>query len=289
MKMSKKIVLMSSLVATSLFGEVATILPYYANIDYATNNSIKDKGTLGGVYMSYGNLNYLVDLDVASTTIDYKDPTLFSTLKQTDVTASYAQYFPTFMYKIGIHNINTTDTDLGDGNTLITALGGYKYYGYDKLTYGLEGYWTRYGSGHDDNGVAQTINIYQATPYIGYSKAIDINSRNNLDVKLNYIYASKFNTKDYTSLNVVDTYYYKNFYSAINGYTGRMKAAVQDGGHTVYNLKDLVKNGYGVKFGYYLSKDLNLDVSYNRNNFVENGFIDDTSNNIFVTSLRYSF
>ncbi len=287
--MSKKIVLMSSLVATSLFGEVTTILPYYGQIDYATDGSIKDKGSITGAYMSYGNLNYLVDLDVAYTKIKYKDPALFSDLKQTDITATMAWYYPKYMFKLGLHNISTTDTDLGDGTTLITTVGGYKYYGYDKLTYGLEGYWSRYGSGTDENGIQKSINIYQATPYIGYSKAININTRNSVDLKMDYIYASDFNTKSYTSFTLSDTLYYKNFYSVVNGYTGEMKAGVKDSGHTVYNLKDLIKDGYGVKMGYYLKKNLTFDVGYSKNNFQENGFTQDTSNEVYVATLRYSF
>ena len=280
---------MSSLVATSLFGEVTTILPYYAQLDYATNGSIKDKGSITGAYMSYGNLNYLVDLDVAYTNISYKNPALFSDLKQTDITSTIAWYFPKYMLKLGLHNTSTTDTDLGDGTTLISAIEGYKYYGYDKFTYGLEGYWTRYGSGHDENNIEKTINIYQATPYIGYSKAINLNTRNNVNLKMDYISASDFNTKSYTSFTLSDTLYYKNFYSVISGYTGEMKVGVKDSGHSVYNLKDLMKNGYGLKVGYFLKKNLTLDVGYNNNTFQENGFTQDTSNQIFVTSLNYNF
>ena len=289
MKMSKKIVLMSSLVATSLFGEVTTILPYYGQLDYATDNSIKDKGSITGAYMSYGNLNYLIDLDVAYTKINYKDPALFSDLKQTDITSTIAWYFPKYMFKLGLHNISTTDTDLGDGTTLISAVEGYKYYGYNKFTYGLEGYWTRYGSGHDENNVEKAINIYQATPYIGYSKAINLNTRNNVNLKMDYISVSDFNTKSYTSFTLSDTLYYKKFYTTASGYTGEMKVGVKDSGHSVYNLKDLMKSGYGLKVGYFLKKNLTLDVGYSKNTFQENGFTEDTSNQIFVTTLNYNF
>ena len=280
---------MSSLVATSLFGEVTTILPYYGQLNYATDGSIKDKGSITGAYMSYGNLNYLIDLDVAYTKINYKDPALFSDLKQTDITSTIAWYFPKYMFKLGLHNISTTDTDLGNGTTLISAVEGYRYYGYDKFTYGLEGYWTRYGSGTDENNVKKAINIYQATPYIGYSKAINLNTRNNVNLKMDYISASDFNTKSYTSFTLSDTLYYKNFYGVVSGYTGEMKVGVKDSGHSVYNLKDLMKNGYGLKVGYFLKKNLTLDVGYNNNTFQENGFTQDTSNQIFVTSLNYNF
>ena len=287
--MSKKIILMSSLVATSLFGEVTTILPYYGTLDYATDGSIKDKGSITGAYMSYGNLNYLVDLDVAYTKISYKSSTLLGDLKQGDITSTVSWYYPKYMFKLGLHHIQTTDTDLGDGDTIITGTEGYKYYGYDKLNYGIEGYWSRYGSGTDENNVQKAINVYQTTPYVGYSKAINVNTRNNVNLKMDYIYASDFNTKSYTSFTLSDTLYYKNFYTTATGYTGEMKAGVKDGGHSVYNLKDLVKDGYGLKVGYFLKKNLTFDIGYNKNNFQENGFTQDTSNEILVTTLNYSF
>lgn len=289
MKIGKKILLLSAITATSLFGGVATVLPYYAHLKYDSDSagSIKDKGDIGGVYFSYGNLKYLFDLDIGYTKIKYKNPAI-KDLKQTDITTTYARYFPTQMYKIGLHHINTTDNDLGNGNTLFLGYGRYKFIKNDKISYGLDGYFSRYGSGYNENGLKKAIKIYQFTPYFSYSKALNVHSRNNIDLKLNYIYSKDFNKNSYTSLEISDTYFYDKFYASLKGYVGQMKAGVKDGGHTVYNTKDLYKNGFGLKLGYYAKKNLSYDVAYNKNYFIENGKTKKTSNDTIVTTLKYS-
>jgi len=290
MKFSTKLVLGSMIAASSLFAEVVTILPYVANIDYTNNptESAKKDGTISGIYYSYGNLSYLFEMDYGYTKIKYKNP-LTSDLKQDDFTIAYSGYFPAWMYKIGLHNVNTTDKDLGDGNVLITALGGYQSYGYDKLSYGLEGYASRYKDGHDEYGVKKKINIYQATPYIGFSKAIDTNTRNNTKLKVNYIRCSDYKKKTYTSYEFEDTISYKSFYATIKAYGGKMKSGVKDGGHTVYNTKDLMKDGYSLKLGYQIDKNLGISASYAKNNFVEYGMTEEASNDIAVAAFSYSY
>jgi len=290
MKFSKKIILGSMIAASSLFADVATILPYVASIDYTDNaaESAKKDGTIGGIYYSYGNLSYLFELDYSHTNINYKDSTK-SDLKQDDFTVTYSGYYPTWMYKVGVHHVDTTDTDLGDGDVLVTALGGYQTYGYDKFTYGLEGYYSNYSDAYDEDGVQKKINIYQLTPYIGYSKAIDINSRNNLNFKINYVNSGDYKTKDYTSYEVEDTFFYKKVYTTLKVYGGKMKSGVKDGGHTVYNTKDLMKDGYSIKVGYYIDKNMAISASFARNNFEEYGKTGEASNDIAVATFSYTY
>ena len=291
MKISKKILFIGSLVASSLLADVATILPYGASLKYDSDasGSAKDKGTIVGAYFSYGNLSYLFDIDISHTNIKYKNTLLNDDLKQTDFTTTYSLYYPTYMFKFGIHHINTTDDDLGDGDTFILGVGGYEFIKYDKFSYGLEGYVSKYNDGHDDSGVKKSIKVYQLSPYMSYSKAIDIHSRNNIDFKINYINSDNFKDKDYSSFELSDTYYYDSYYINAKGYGGRMKAGVKDGGHTVYNTKDLYKSGYGLKLGYYAQKNLTFDMAYNYNKFQENGMTKDTHNSVWVATMRYSY
>jgi len=290
MKLSKKILLGSMVLASSLFADVTTVLPYAASIDYTDNpdESVKKDGTLGGLYFSNGNLNYLFEMDFSHTNIKYKDTTQ-NDLEQNDFLIAYSGYFSSWMYKIGLHHITTTDTDLGDGDVLITAIGGYQTYGYDKFTYGIEGYYSNYDDGVDEFDVQRKINIYQVTPYVGYSNAIDINTRNDIKIKVNYVNSSDYIQNDYTSYEIEDTFYFKKVYVTLKAYAGEMKSGVKDSGHTVYNTKDLLKDGYTMKAGYAINKYNTISVSYAKNNFEEYGQTGTASNEVAVISLTYKY
>lgn len=171
----RKGILVSLLFVSSLMAEVATILPYIGTIEYendATASAKKD-GNIIGMYTSVGDLSYLVALDYAHTDLAYKDSNI-SNLEQDDVTITYAKYYEYFMVKGGFHYINTNDTDLGDANVFIGAVGGYHWDGYDKYSYGVEGYYSNYQDGHDENNLAEEINIIQLTPYFAFSKVITV-------------------------------------------------------------------------------------------------------------------
>jgi len=171
MSWKKRILVGGLLVSTSLIAkDVTTILPYYATMNYdnSTAHSDKDNGTISGIYVSRGNLNYLLEVDYAKTDIKYKSSTGNSNLKQDGTTLIYSKYYPKYMLKGGIHHISTTDTDLGDGDTIIFSIGGYKWKGYDKYSYGLENYYTKFKDGHDENSIAKAINIIQLSPYYSF-------------------------------------------------------------------------------------------------------------------------
>lgn len=290
MEITKKFILLGSIVATSLFGGTVTLLPYYAflNFDTKSKGSFSYKGYIGGLYFSHKNSSHLFDFDIAYTQIKYKNP-FIKDLKQTDITTTYSWFYPTHMYKVGLHHINTTDKDLGHGNTLILGYGKYKRIKGYNVSYGAEAYFSRYGLGYNDNWVRKAINVYQISPYFTFSRLLDKNSRNTINVKLNYVHSKEFHKKNYTSLELSDTYRHKKFHVSVKGYIGQMKAGVKDGGHTVYNTKDLYKYGYGVKVGYAPKKNLAYDVSYSRNYFIENGKTKKTSNDVTGAAFRYSY
>jgi hypothetical protein len=241
------------------------------------------------IYISRGNLNYLLELDYSKTDIKYKDSVIKSNLKQDDITLVYGKYFSKYMFKVGMHHINTTDTDLGDGDTIIFTIGGYKWKGYDKHSYGIENYYTKFKDGHDENFIAKSINVIQFTPYYSFSKAININTRNNIDFKINYIKADDYNTKSYTSYEISDTLYYKKFFTTIKAYGGKMKTGVKDNGFTVYNSKDELKDGYNIKIGYNFKPNLLISSSYGVNNFTEFSKTEDTTSKVLTASLTYTF
>jgi len=287
----KKILLGTVLVASAMFAKVSTIVPYAGYINYDNNQqkSIKDSAKFGGLYVSKGDLSYLLEFSYTYLDIKYKDSSI-SDLKQHDVFLAYSKYYPKFMIKGGIHYINNNDNiDLGGGETAIFAIGGYNWFGYNKLSYGLETYYSYYSDGKDENNLQKNVGVAQITPYISYSKAININTRNIISLKVNYIYAKDYMKKNYTSFEVSDTLYYKKFYASVKYYDGEMRSGVKDGGMNVYNTLDLMKNGGGVKLGYYIKPRLTMDVSYDINNFKEHNLVTDGGNSVAVLSLSYSY
>jgi len=290
MKISKKIILGSLLIASNLYAEVTTILPYVATLDYTNNanESAKKDGLIGGIYYSYGNLDYLFEMNYSHTNINYKDSN-FKDLKQDDFTIAYSGYDTNWKYKAGYHYVSSNDNDLGDGHIFIVEVGGYQFYGYDKFSYGLEGYYSIYNDGHDENNIQKTIDAYQFTPYIGYSKAININTRNDIEFKLNYIIANDYEKDSYTSYEIKDILYYKSLYITLRAYGGKMKTGVKDGGFIVYNTKDLYKDGYSVKLGYFIDKNFSVSARYGRNNFEEFGMSGEASNDVALFTLKYSY
>ena len=281
--------------------EVMTVLPYVGGIDYGKDGSksIKDKALLVGAYASVGTLDYLVEFGYSNINATYKDSTL-KNLSQDDFFLAYSKYYEKFMFKIATHHVSTTDVELGDANVLIASLGGYNLFGYDKLSYGLDGYYSYYSKGHDEGYAAlKPISVVQFTPYLSFYKAINFNWGNTLLLKANYQITSDFLKDNYTSFEISDTIHYSSLFVTLRAYGGEMKTGVKDGGATVFNTLDLMKTGYGLKLGYFLSGGLVATLSYDANvyrEYDENGvttgtptITQDAQNAVALVSLSYSF
>jgi hypothetical protein len=287
----KKIILGATLVASALMAELITVTPYGGTIDYGNNanESFKDKATLLGAHMSIGTLDYLLDADYSHIKTKYLDPTT-PDLKQDDITLTYSKYNTNAMFKAGAHYINTNDKQLDDGFIAIVALGGYKYFGYDKLSYGVEGYYSYYQNGHDENYFqVKQINIFQETPYISYYKSINIDWGNTFSIKANFQQANNYVKKSYTSYELSDTLFYKNVSATLTYYNGEMRTGIKDGGMTVFNTLDLMKNGYSAKVEYRFNKNLLANISYAQNTYTEYGLFANNTNALSVASISYSF
>jgi hypothetical protein len=287
----KKLLVTTTLIASALMAEVTTITPYGGTIDYGNDatKSFKDKATLLGAHMSIGTLDYLLEADYSHIATKYIDTTI-PDLKQDDITLAYSKYNAKTMFKVGVHYINTNDKQLDNGVTGIVALGAYKYFGYDKLSYGVEGYYSYYKNGHDENYLeSKKINIFQETPYISYYKSININWGNTFTLKGYFQQAQNYVKKNYSSFEVSDTLFYKSFFATLIYYNGEMRTGVKDGGMTVFNTLDLMKNGYSTKLGYYITKNAVASISYTQNTYTEYGLVVDNTNSVAIASLNYSF
>jgi len=290
MKLHNKVLLSTLLLTGTLFAEVTTLLPYAAKLNYDSSptKSTKDNGTIAGMYFSYGNLDYLFELDYAKTNIKYKN-TAASDLSQDDITVAYSLYAEKYFFKLGLHHVNTTDVDLGDGNTVILTFGENRWDGYDKYSYAIETFYSTYKDGFDDLNVAKSIGILQVSPSFTFSKAINLNTRNNFHIQANWINTSDYLKNNYYSYEVQDTLYYKSFFVNAKFYGGQMISGVKDGGNTVFNTKDVLKSGYGMKVGYYFTPSSLISLGYEVNNYREFGSTEDGSYSVALLTYSYSF
>jgi len=288
----KKLLISTTLIATSLLAEVVTILPYGATISYnkEAEKSIKDSSTLYGVHTSVGTLSYLLEFDYAKFQTTYKDPT-FEKLNQDDISIAYGKYFTNFMLRAGAHYIKSNDVFLGDGYSIFASLGGYNYFGYNKLEYGLDNYYTTFAKGRDElntDGI-KPINIIQLSPYLSYYKAFNLNWGNTLVLRYNYQIAKDYIQESYGSFELSDTIFYKQSFLTLKGYSGEMRTGVKDSGFTVINTLDLMKSGYGIKLGYTFAYTTTVTLSYDTNTFREVGLTQDGTSEAIVASLNYRF
>ena len=315
----KKIIFALAFSVISLFAEVTTVVPFIGVMSYDkdSDKSIKDSTTFGGIYSSIGTLDYLAEFNYVYMGTTYKADEDLDDLVQHDITLTYAKYFKNIMFKIGAHYTTTNEEYLGNGIVAITSVGGYKFIGYDKFSYGVEGYYSFYnnridesviledtqleapsrasygGGGSGSGGISSQdlvlMGIIQITPYFTYFKSINDKMSNSVSLKINYQIAENYIQSEYLSFELSDTFYYKNIFVAINTYGGEMKSGVKDGGITVYNSLDLQKTGYGVIFGYYFTKDLTASINYALDNYVEVGLTKDTQSSTLSANLTYKF
>jgi len=286
----KKITLGIALCATVLLADVATVLPYGGTIDYGNDagKSAKNRATLLGVHATVGDLNYLVEFDYAHIGTTYKNSTI-TDLSQNDITLVYGKYYKNFMFRVGAHYISTNDPQLDNGIVGIMSLGGYKIYGYDKLSYGLEGYYSYYNKGQDELGNRKSIGIIQLTPYVSFYKSINANWGNTFVAKGNYQKYRDYVDSSSNSYEVSDTIFYKSLFTTLKYFGGEMRTGVKDSGMTVFNTLDLYKSGYDFKVGYTISPALVVSVSYGKNHYIEYGFTDENTNSVAIASLSYKF
>jgi len=297
----KKIILASAITASALMADVKTITPYVGTINYNSSSakSIKDKAKLAGIYTSIGNLGYLLEFSYGYTNINYKNSTI-ADLKQHDITLKYGKFYKNYAWNAGLHYIKNSETgairDLSGGYTAIFGLEGYEWFGYNKLSYGIDTYYSYYNHAFSDiTRASETkVGLLQFSPKVMYSKVVNINTKNTILITVNFIKANDYKNSSYTSYEISDTLGYKKFYASLKYNGGKMRSGVRDGGFTVYNTKDLLKSAYTAKLGYYFTPKFEADISYTHNNYQEYNAVNlsllpEGSNSIAVFSMSYSY
>ena len=285
------------LLSLGLYGDVVSILPYAGSIDYGNDiqTSAKDRASIYGVHISIGDLSYLLELDYCAYDALYKDKTL-SPLQQNDFTAIYSSYTPSFMLRYGVHYVQTTDTQLDDGVVAIVGWGGYDFFGYDKLSYGLDFYGSYYPHGHNETqSVTQTsqgVRLAQFSPYIQYYKALNLHWGNKVSFRYNWEYGFDFQQKQYSLYEISDTLYYDQLYVTLEYYNGEMRSGVMQGGFVVYNTLDLLKRGSKIEFGWQ-AKAILVAFSYMQNSYnefsVDSSITKENTNSLYLSTINIRF
>jgi len=273
----KKIVISSILLITSLLADTVMVSPYIGGIKYdnALSKSLKNKATVGGLDITTGSEDYLLQASYRYSNTSYKDSLKLTDLVQNDFSLIYNTYNKSYMLKVGAHYISNNESvaykDLGSGIVGIVGISGFNWFKKDKLTYGIDAYYSIYLSGHDDttNITTQVVDIMQFTPHISYSNVMSNTTRNDIELRINLIAATLYKDKGYISYEFSDTFVYKSFFTTLKYIGGEMKSGVVDGGLRVFNTKDLYTNTLSAKVGYYILPTLAVDASYGFFNYQE--------------------
>jgi len=273
----KKIVIIGLVSLNTLSADVVSLVPYLGAIKYdnSLTKSLKDSGSFIGVQASVNDNEYLLETAYSYKNISYKDSLNIQNLKQHDLSLMITSKCSAYSLKIGAHYINSNEVnsfkDLGTGYIGIAGLEGSNLFDKDKLTYGVEAYYSVYPDAHNETTTAATqfIDIVQFSPYLGYSMVLSSRLRNDAVFKVNAIASTQYKDPGYLSYDFKDTVVYGNLYAILKVFGGEMKSGVKEGGFDVYNTKDLYTGSYEIKAGYYLAPTLAVDFSYAVNYYQE--------------------
>ena len=298
----KYLLLLSLLLQIYLQAEVVNITPYTGMMQYDTDNnkSLKESSHFGGLYISVGTLDYLLEAAYNYTTIKYKDSNTIANLKQHDIYLKYGAYYKNFSWKLGLHAIQNSEQeiyrDLGSGYVGIVNVDGYNYFSQSKITYGFDAYYSLYTKAHNDvdRNSTQAIAIVQVTPHLIYGQTLNSEMSNTTLLQANLQLAKEYQKSTYFSYEIEDTLYYNSLYAMFKYMGGEMKSGVLNGGMVVYNTKDLLQDSYSLKLGYYFTPNFTMDVmfglqSYQEYDAVNLKLLDKGSSMSSIVSMSYSF
>jgi len=278
----KKLLSLAVLVSLGFAAEI-TFMPYGSYIDYSSS-ALKDKGVVGGAYISYFNSPFKLELDGEATKITYKDKYNIPDWDQRDLTAVFHYYEGyNWDFKVGIHNI-FIDQDNNDEHYDKVLMGGILYYQYLKYNAGVDYYYSDYYGFH----------VNQITPKVGFNFGNYYSSMGSFyaEAKLNYIKISDQNNAGVSTDHYVNTdlklqNYQGKWMTELDGSFGRNAYKVANGGFVVYNLGEEYKYSVGVNVNYYFNKTTSFKVGFTRSKYDVDS--NDAYSNIYLISLSKSF
>lgn len=279
-----------------------TLLPYFGTTinDTLDTKSLKNSTGYFGLYASYKGEHNQFDFAYNYAKTIYKSGSILSDFNQQDFTIKYTHRVEKTLFLIGLHSIHNTEnsvyTDLGSGYVGFIGFEEVNQYENQKLSYGIEAYYSIYTKAHAETSRNTTtaIAIAQFSPYITHSIDLSPSVRNDFTLRTNIINAAQYTTRNYLSVEAINTMYFNNTYLTLHYLGGKMRSGITNEGLTVYNNKDLYNGIYNITLGYFEASALSFDVSYALSTFKE--FNPDTllllpsgTSSTILGSIRYQF
>ncbi len=279
--------------------EINTVTPFAGYVGYG-DNSVKENGFYGGVYMSRKDMQQQLDIQYSYLKLDYKDNT--QTFGQNDFTFVYSNYsVQNYILKGGVHYIDSDDY-LTDGGMVF--FGGVRYYEKESFDIGIDGYYSNYGN------FSPTLNVWQLTPSVG--KYLHTRQSGDFYLNLQYFYitfeesnivetvnshsarpnmhtirsVAEYDNNNH-SVQLSVTNYYGKFTTTGYVWGGKQAYAVRNGGFTVYNLAEIHNGGAGLIIDYKIKESLgfSFDLAYEK--FTDTETAEDT--NMLAAGLSFSY
>jgi hypothetical protein len=252
-----------------------SVIPYGAYLKYS-DKAVKDKGYVGGVYVSMFDKPFGLEMDGEHTLIKYKDKT--PDWKQNDFTAIGHVYFGNNLaFKGGMHKMFIKQAG-SPNETDKVYVGGITLYKYLKWDTGMDYYYSKY------NG----FDVKQYSPKVGYYFG-DYYSPEGLyyvEAKINYIKISKSGIapKDnYTNYDLKVVNSQGPWITTLKASLGKSAYKVDNGGFVVYNLGDEYKYNFSLGITYKTDKYDSIKFEYSRAKY------DVTGGDAFVNAFLVSY
>ncbi len=242
-------------------------MAYSVGLDYS-NSAIKKDGYVYGIY-GYMGIGYyhVLEVGLEHTFINYKGTS--DDLDQNDLTFVYTNYsFPNTKIRMGFHYIDSDDKLTDGGYTIILSGGTYQPYKWDA---NLDFYYTHYKDYELKDG-SKGLDVYQFSPNIGfnwgnyytfgsfYFKTTATYIRHSDDVGFG---------KNFLSLEERISYFKGLFSASVFGWLGERSFFVDNGGFTIFNLKEKYKDGYGASISFTIMPNLRLTAMATKQKFRE--------------------
>ena len=272
-----------ALLASLGFSYGKVVLPYGSYIDYS-KNTIKDKAYDGGIYFSYFQSPFKLEMAGEYLDLKYKKSSYVKDYIEKDFTF-VGDYFIGYNYKLkaGIRNMFISQSGNSDNYDKVFILG-VLYYQYLKYNFGVETFYSTYDG----------FNVTQFTPHFGYNFGNYYSTIGSFyaEAKLNYINISDkqkadSNEDSYLNTDLKLSNFKGSWTTTLKASLGKNAYKIAEGGFVAYNLGEEYKYSVGIDISYAINKTNSFKVGFSRSKFEENN--KDAYSNVFVASYSYSF
>jgi len=252
--------LLLSLIAHVLLADPrqTTIMPYTGILHYV-DSSTKDRAHVTGLYAAYGDgrLN-LFECAFERLSITRIGLPVYS---QWDTTACYTIYpSAEWRFRLGAHFLYGDDWASDSGHTFFFG-------GHTIRPRGWNTGWDAYISQYPT--ARPTLAVLQATPHIGYTMPLSVNSSLCTDIKSYAIYPGDIPTihrRTYFSLEGTISAEWRRWKYSAFYWDGRQLFAVRNDGFTVYNVAEahLAGGGLSISHTLFSMTSVVLQANYDR-------------------------